>query len=246
MLDAQVRRLPVVNDIGHLVGAISIDDLVPHPGQGYAPPACWPGTRLHVRPHPPRLRGRRPRSPWQKPRCIRAAMHPAWTALLLGLILRSRMPWTVRRTERFVSRQRGPVHHRRRSCRCRRRPGADRIAPKPKMRPAADVPPIRDRQRSPRRWASPVSRAPISAVPSSANRADLCRPAQGWEEVRAGESSGAAGPGRDGAPGHVGVRAVPGARHQAGDALPVRRPAGRAARAGPEGPWVLKPEDRDA
>ena len=65
-------------------------------------------------------------------------------------------------------------------------------------------------------------------------------------EVRAHESSGAAGPGRDGAPRHVGVRAVPGARHQAGDALPVRRPAGRAPRAGPEGPCVLKPEDRDA
>ena len=27
-----------------------------------------------------------PRSPWQKPRCIRAAMHPPWTALLLGRI----------------------------------------------------------------------------------------------------------------------------------------------------------------
>ena len=28
MRDAQVRRLPAVNDVGHLVGAISIDDLV--------------------------------------------------------------------------------------------------------------------------------------------------------------------------------------------------------------------------
>ena len=28
MRDAQVKRLPVVNDTGHLVGAISIDDLV--------------------------------------------------------------------------------------------------------------------------------------------------------------------------------------------------------------------------
>ena len=28
MRDAQVRRLPVVNDMGHLVNAISIDDLV--------------------------------------------------------------------------------------------------------------------------------------------------------------------------------------------------------------------------
>ncbi len=27
-----------------------------------------------------------PSSPWQNPRCIRAAMHPAWTALLLGRI----------------------------------------------------------------------------------------------------------------------------------------------------------------
>ena len=50
--------------------------------------------------------------------------------------------------------------------------------------------------------------------------------AQGRQEVRADESSGAAGPGRDGAPRHVGVRAVPGAQHQAGDTLPVRRPAG--------------------
>ena len=39
---------------------------------------------------------------------------------------------------------------------------------------------------------------------------------------------------------------VPGARHQAGDALPVRRPAGPVAGAGPEGPRILKPEDRDA
>ena len=41
------------------------------------------------------------------------------------------------------------------------------------------------------------------------------------------------GPGRDGAPRHVGVRAVPRARHQAGDALQVRRPAGPVAGAGP-------------
>ena len=70
--------------------------------------------------------------------------------------------------------------------------------------------------------------------------------AQGREEVRAIESPGAAGPGRDGAPRHVGVRAVPRTRHQAGDALPVRRPAGPVAGAGPEGPRILKPEDRDA
>ena len=63
--------------------------------------------------------------------------------------------------------------------------------------------------------------------------------AQGWEEVRAIEGPGAAGPGRDGAPRHVGVPAVPRARHQAGDALPVRRPAGPVARAGPEGPRLL-------
>ena len=42
---------------------------------------------------------------------------------------------------------------------------------------------------------------------------------QGRQEVHAVESPGAAGPGRDGAPRHVGVRAVPRARHQAGDAL---------------------------
>ena len=33
-----------------------------------------------------------PSSPWQKPRCIRAAMHPAWTALLLGRILPDMLP----------------------------------------------------------------------------------------------------------------------------------------------------------
>ena len=53
---------------------------------------------------------------------------------------------------------------------------------------------------------------------------------EGRQEVRAVESPGAAGPGRDGAPRHVGVRAVPRVRHQAGDALPVRRPAGRRRR----------------
>ena len=37
----------------------------------------------------------------------------------------------------------------------------------------------------------------------------------------------------------VGVRAVPRARHQAGNALPVRRPAGPVAGAGPEGPRIL-------
>ena len=41
-------------------------------------------------------------------------------------------------------------------------------------------------------------------------------------------------------------QSVPGARHQAGDALPVRRPAGPVAGAGPEGPRLLNRENRDA
>ena len=69
---------------------------------------------------------------------------------------------------------------------------------------------------------------------------------QGREEVRAVESPGAAGPGRDGAPPHVGVRTVPRTRHQASDALPVRRPAGPAARAGPRRSSPPESEDRDA
>ena len=69
---------------------------------------------------------------------------------------------------------------------------------------------------------------------------------QGQEEVRAVESPGAAGPGRDGAPRHVGVRTVPRTRHQASDALPVRRPAGPAARAGPRRSSPPESEDRDA
>ena len=77
-------------------------------------------------------------------------------------------------------------------------------------------------------------------------KAARARGRKGGEEVRADESPGAAGPGRDGAPRHVGVRPVPRTRHQAGDALQVRRAAGRAARAGPEGPRILKPEDHDA
>ena len=32
------------------------------------------------------------RSPWRRPRCIRAAMHPAWTALLLGRICQVGLP----------------------------------------------------------------------------------------------------------------------------------------------------------
>ena len=52
---------------------------------------------------------------------------------------------------------------------------------------------------------------------------------EGRQEVRAVESAGEAGPVRDGARRHVGVRAAPRAPHQAGDALPVRRPAGPVA-----------------
>ena len=70
-------------------------------------------------------------------------------------------------------------------------------------------------------------------------KAARARGRKGRQEVRAVESPSAAGPGRDGAPRHVGVRDVPGARHQAGDALPVRRAPGPAAGAGPEGPRLL-------
>ena len=71
-------------------------------------------------------------------------------------------------------------------------------------------------------------------------KAARARGRKGRQEVRSVEGSGAAGPGRDGAPRHVGVRTVPRTRHQAGDALQVRRAAGRAARAGPEGARILK------
>ena len=70
-------------------------------------------------------------------------------------------------------------------------------------------------------------------------KAARARGRKGGRKFALDESSGAAGPGRDGAPRHVGFRAVPGARHQAGDALPVRPPAGPAAGAGPEGPRLL-------
>ena len=56
------------------------------------------------------------------------------------------------------------------------------------------------------------------------------------QDVRAVESPGAAGPGRDGAPRHLRVRVLPRTRDQSRDALPVRRAAGRAARARREGP----------
>ena len=52
---------------------------------------------------------------------------------------------------------------------------------------------------------------------------------QGRQEVRAVESPSAAGSGRDGPPRHVGVRTVPRTRHQAGDALQVRRTPGPVA-----------------
>ena len=60
--------------------------------------------------------------------------------------------------------------------------------------------------------------------------------AQRRPDVRAIESPGAAGPGRDGAPRHLRVRALPRTRDQSRDALPVRRAAGRVARARREGP----------
>ena len=61
------------------------------------------------------------------------------------------------------------------------------------------------------------------------------------QEVRAVESSGAAGPGRDGAPRQLRVRTLPRTRDYPRDALPVRRAAGPVARAGPEGPRHLTP-----
>ena len=64
-------------------------------------------------------------------------------------------------------------------------------------------------------------------------KAARARGRKGGQEVRAVESPGAAGSGRDGPPRHVGVRTVPPTRHQAGDALQVRRTAG------PEGPRLL-------
>ena len=59
------------------------------------------------------------------------------------------------------------------------------------------------------------------------------------QDVRAVESAGAAGPGRDGTPRHLRVRALPRTRDRPRDALPVRRAAGRAARARREGPRHL-------
>ena len=81
------------------------------------------------------------------------------------------------------------------------------------------------RSASSRRWPS-SSRELIREGTVAELKAAPGTWAQGRQEVRADESLGAAGPGRDGAPRHVGVRAVPRARHQAGDALPVRRSPG--------------------
>ena len=71
---------------------------------------------------------------------------------------------------------------------------------------------------------------------------------QGRQDVRAVESAGAAGPGRDGAPRHLRVRTLPRTRDHPRDALPVRRAAGPVARARREGPRPLNRSalDRDA
>ena len=68
------------------------------------------------------------------------------------------------------------------------------------------------------------------------------------QDVRAVESPGAAGPGRDGAPRHLRVRALPRPRDHPRDALPVRRAEGPVARARREGPRPVKRSalDRDA
>ena len=68
------------------------------------------------------------------------------------------------------------------------------------------------------------------------------------KDVRAVESPGAAGPGRDGAPRHLRVRALPRTRDHPRDALPVRRAAGPVTRARREGPRPLNRSalDREA
>ena len=68
------------------------------------------------------------------------------------------------------------------------------------------------------------------------------------QTVPAVESPGAAGPGRDGAPRHLRVRALPRPRDHPRDALPVRRAEGPVARARREGPRPVKRSalDRDA
>ena len=67
-------------------------------------------------------------------------------------------------------------------------------------------------------WLAGFERELIRERTVAGLKAARARGREGGQEVRADESSGAAGPGRDGVPRHVGVRAVPGARHQAGDA----------------------------
>ena len=70
---------------------------------------------------------------------------------------------------------------------------------------------------SSRRWPSSSGSA---NAPCPGSRPREPARTEGPQEVRADESSGAAGPAGDAALRHVGVSAVPGARHQAGDALP--------------------------
>ena len=97
-----------------------------------------------------------------------------------------------------------------------------------------------DRGRRGVRGAAPVDHASsprLGADGASANSRSR-RPKAG-AQLRRRTRGGPQSPGRDGAPRHVGVPAVPRTRHQAGDALPVRRPAGPVARAGPEGPRLL-------
>ena len=68
------------------------------------------------------------------------------------------------------------------------------------------------------------------------------------QDVRVVESPGAAGPGRDGAPRRLRVRALPRTRDRPRDALPVRRTAGPVARARRESPRLLNRSalDREA
>ena len=68
------------------------------------------------------------------------------------------------------------------------------------------------------------------------------------QDVRVVESPGAAGPGRDGAPRHLRVRALPRTRDRPRDALPVRRTAGPVARTRRESPRLLNRSalDREA
>ena len=68
------------------------------------------------------------------------------------------------------------------------------------------------------------------------------------QDVRVVESPGAAGPGRDSAPRHLRVRALPRTRDCPRDALPVRRTAGPVARARRESPRLLNRSalDREA